>query len=111
MALGLEFVVKENIELFVGRIATECNPERRMLIKELLLQELERLIEPDAQLRVISDAIQYAEKLLIRQSGVAERLDADGRDARIARDTLANTKDVLALLKEVLNNAPKDSSK
>lgn len=91
---------RSNIDHFAEQLRSERSPNRRAVLRNLLLYELNRYGCSAVQLDMIDSRLADNERLIARQRGIIERLRADTGDATEAESFLLNLMSVRTIFEE-----------
>ena len=93
----LEFIGKRNIDLFVSRLETEADTGLRSSVRRLLLEEEDRFGQLSERLEIAAQHLRRGAERIREQRSLVSRLERDGRDAELARQTLGHLEDIQQL--------------
>jgi hypothetical protein len=92
------FVREQNLDRFFGGLMVETDPNRRRILRYLVIAEEDRYAELQARLDRVDGWVRDGEARIARQRQLVDRFGADSPLLEAARTLLANLVEIQELL-------------
>lgn len=96
--LSLEFIGRQNIDLFVSQLELESDARLRSSLQRRLVDEANRFGRLSARVEVMDQYIRRAGTRIIEQKRCVEKLQRVGADVALAKQALANFEELHQVL-------------
>jgi hypothetical protein len=96
-----QFVCDLNVKRFVEKLRSERDPDMRMSLKKVLVEEEDKFGRSTERVRNVERYIAKGSRRIASQKeSLVERLKANGRDIRLAERTLNNLVEIQRLFQQ-----------
>jgi hypothetical protein len=99
------FVCNLNVTRFVERLRSERDPDMRVSLKTLLVEEENKFAHSAERLNKLRRYIDEGNDRIASQKSLIERLRASDHDTRLAERTLGNLVEIQRLFEEYYNKS------
>lgn len=102
------FVVEQNVAKFADCLCNECDPERQDILRELLLQEINRFSVRSYHIELVQRHIDECQRRIEGQTLLIFDMISAGRDTTEANSALGNMRKTLELFQALQTGFIKD---
>jgi hypothetical protein len=95
-----QFVCDLNVKRFAEKLQSERDPDMRMSLKKLLIEEEDKFAQSVERLDKVRRHIDEGNQRISSQKSLIERLSTNDHDTRLAERTLGNLVEIQRLFEE-----------